>query len=249
MTASAIGSNAAIIAAAAARHRPADCGPASLRRQTRRWRWLFALAVGCAFAAQAEPPSALRAEYEVRRPDGKTKTLMFVRDEARIEYRLAGEPVRQWRRLGDGLSHRVIFPEDRRIVEYAPGDLRALGHMPEWTTIRSLIDPQLRTTLKPGRRGQAFDEASQRYAGERKGVPVELVWLQVSELPARYRQGRGRRAETLTLKRLERVPAATAFTDARGFRTLDYADLGDMERDAFARRFIEQGAVVTPHAH
>ena len=60
-------------------------------------------------------------------------------------------------------------------------------------------------------------------------------------MPARYRRQTAHGFSELTLRRLDRVPAAEAFTSTGGYRELDYADLGDMERDPFARQFIHQG--------
>ena len=71
---------------------------------------------------------------------------------------------------------------------------------------------------------------------------TELDWLQDTGLPARYRSGRGDARIELRLRSLQRLPASLAFTATGDFRVLDFADIGDMERDPFARRHIRMGA-------
>jgi hypothetical protein len=77
-----------------------------------------------------------------------------------------------------------------------------------------------------------------------RGVQAQLDWLEVADLPARYRSGNGRAAYVLELRALEQRPAILAFTATENLREIDYADIGDMELDPFARRYIREGAGV-----
>ncbi|QNP40229.1 hypothetical protein [Lysobacter solisilvae (ex Woo and Kim 2020)] len=186
------------------------------------------------------------AEYRVHDGQGD-RTLVLVRSDDRVEYRLAGEPVRVWENGADGLVHREVFVADGRIVSYTPGDLRALGRNPEWLSLSHLVDPALRAQLQAqgARKVSALRNArAQRYRGEVHGVPVQLDWLDAADLPAQYRSGKGRAAYRLELRTLEQRPASVAFTATDGLREIDYADIGDMELDPFARRYIRAGAGV-----
>lgn len=184
------------------------------------------------------------AEYRVHDGQGD-RTLVLVRSDERIEYRLAGEPVRVWENGADGLVHREVFVADGRIVSYAPGDLRALGRNPEWRQLSHLVDPALRAQLQE--RGTtkvsaAHDAQARRYRGNVHSVPVQLDWLDAADLPAHYRSGKRRAAYVLELRSLEQRPESLAFTATDGLREIDYADIGDMELDPFARRYIREGA-------
>jgi len=186
------------------------------------------------------------AEYRVHDGLGD-RTLVLVRSDERVEYRLAGEPVRIWEKGGDGVFHREVFIAEGRIVSYAPGDLRALGRSAEWAQLNHLVDPALREQLLEQRTTKvtaAHDARAQRYRGDAHGVPVQLDWLEDADLPSRFRSGKGRTAYVLELRSLERRPAEQAFTATDGLREIDYADIGDMELDPFARRYIRQGAGV-----
>lgn len=189
------------------------------------------------------------AEYRVHDGQGD-RTLVLVRNEDRVEYRLEGEPVRVWALAADGLSHREVFAADGRIVSYTPGDLRALGRDPDWASLSHLVDPALIGQL--AERGAvrvraARDAAAYRYRGQVRGVPTRLDWLDGPQLPAAYRSGRGKDAYALELRGLRQLPEAQAFTATAGLREIDYADIGDMELDPFARRYIRQGAGVAEH--
>jgi hypothetical protein len=119
------------------------------------------------------------------------------------------------------------------------------GRTPGWPQLSHLVDPDLRAQL--GQRGvakvrAAHDAQATHYRGEAHGVPVELVWLDAADLPATYRSGQGKAAFSLELRALRQVPVAQAFTVTEGLREIDYADIGDMELDPFARQYIRQGA-------
>jgi len=194
--------------------------------------------------SQAQIAQAWLAEYRVHDAQGD-RTLVLVRGDDRVEYRLAGEPVRVWEKVADGLVHREVFLDAGRVVSYAPGDLRALGRTPGWPQLSHLVDPDLRAQL--GERGvakvrAAHDAQATRYRGKAHGVPVELDWLDAADLPATYRSGQGKTLFAVELRSLRQVPVAQAFTVTEGLREIDYADIGDMELDPFARQYIREGA-------
>lgn len=194
-----------------------------------------------AMPATAQDGQAWLAEYTLRDAHGE-RTLVLACDADIVEYRLSGEPIRVWLRGSDGLAHREVFPADARVVEYAPGDLRAIGHTPDWARLRGLVDPGLREHLHAAGATRVAGVEAQRYRGEEGEAKVELDWLQDTGLPARYRSGRGDARIELRLRSLQRLPASLAFTATGDFRVLDFADIGDMERDSFARRHIRMGA-------
>jgi hypothetical protein len=211
---------------------------------------LCVLGAGPASAgSDAADASAWVAEYRVHDGEGD-RTLVLVRSDARVEYRLPGEPVRVWEHGADGLVHSEVFVADGRIVSYAPGDLRALGRNLQWPQLSHLVDPALRAQLQPlgtTRVSAAQGAMAQRYRGDVQGVPVQLHWLEAAGLPARYRSGKGRAAYMLELRALEQLPASQAFTATEGLREIDYADIGDMALDPFARHYTREDASTAGH--
>ena len=205
-----------------------------------RWGLLAVLSLaGPAWAGEV-PDAAWVAHYRLHDQQGD-HTLTVVRDDTRVEYRTPDEPVRVWEKVGDGLVHRQVFPTEGQVVVFAPGDLRASGRGGDWTTLSGLVDPALRGQLHAVGNSKVAGESATRYRGERKGTPIELTWLAAASLPAHFRSGQGKSRFEVTLVTLERHPSAEAFTSTANYRELDAADIGDMELDPFARRYILEG--------
>ena len=178
------------------------------------------------------------ADYRIRDARGE-RGLVMVRDDTRIEYRVANEPIRVWRQTADGVELRELYPAERRMVVYAPGDLRTLGKVPDWTQLSGLVDPALRAQLNAAGSAAVFAQPLTRYRGaDGQSTPIVLDWLADPGLPARYCigkhcGGRGRSDDAIRLQGLTRAPAEGAFTSLEGLLEIDHADLGDMELDTF----------------
>lgn len=180
------------------------------------------------------------ADYRIRDASGE-RGLVMVRSDTRIEYRVANEPARVWRRTPDGVELRELYPADRRMVVYAPGDLRTLDKVPDWAQLSGLVDPALRAQLAVAGNASAFAQPLARYRGaDAQGKHVELDWLPAPALPARYCTGkpdssRCSGGDAIHLQGLTQVPVDQAFTPLDGLLEIDHADFGDMEMDAFVR--------------
>ena len=214
----------------------------------RGWLLLLALIAGQGWAGDGrsdEPDSeaagneaAWVGDYRIRDGRGE-RELQLVRDGTRIEYRIADEPIRVWRQTPDGVELRELYPADRRMVVYAPGDLRTLDKVPDWAQLSGLVDPTLRARLVVASNASAFAQPLARYRGaDAQGKHVELDWLPAPGLPARYCTGKpdSRKCsgeDAIRLQGLIQIPAERAFTPLDGLLEVDHADLGDMELDAF----------------
>lgn len=215
------------------------------------WAGEDAASVASATGAAAPDAPALVAHYSVRDAQGQ-RDLTLVRAADRIEYRQQGEPVELWRQTPDGINRLELFAAEKRSVAWAPGDLRTVGRMPQWQQLASPINPQLRDKLKRDGTAKALGLSAERYRGESaEGKPIALEWLADEGLPAYYRTGPAKPKAgdagfyELTLVKLERLPAADAFTATDGYRETDYTDLGDMELDPFAANYLKRNG----HAH
>lgn len=201
--------------------------------------------------AVAADAQALVAEYTVRDARGE-RSLTLVHAVDRIEYRQPDEPVELWRQTPDGIARLELFAAEKRSIAWAPGDLRTTGRMPQWEQLASPINPQLRDKLQRDGSAKALGLSAERYRGESaEGQPIALEWLAAEGLPAYYRTGPAKPkagdagAYELKLVKLERVPAARAFTVTDGYSETDYADLGDMELDPFAAAYLKRNG----HGH
>jgi hypothetical protein len=190
--------------------------------------------------------SAWVGDYRIRDARGE-RELGLVRDGTRIEYRIAGEPIRVWRQTADGVELRELYPADRRMVVYAPGDLRTLDKVPDWALLSGLVDPALRARLTAAGNAAAFAQPLARYRGaDAQGNHIELDWLPAAGLAARYCTGKPNGSkcsggDVISLQGLKQVAAERAFTPLDGLLEVDHADLGDMEKDAFVGSLSHPG--------
>lgn len=192
---------------------------------------LLALLAGPAWAGDAWV-----ADYAIRDAKGE-RTLVLVRDDDTVEYRIAGEAPRIWRRLQDGVEMRELHAEEKRVITYSPGDLRTLGMPTEWELLAGIVEPGLRTRLSMQDGAKVFGQPSVRYTGaDAQGNKVILDWLAGAGLPVRYCVGGQCAAKQgIRLRSLKQVPADQAFSSDAGLLEIDQADLGDMEMDPVVR--------------
>lgn len=187
------------------------------------------------------------AEYQVAE-GALTKSLVVVRDDQQVEYRLAGEAPRLWRRTPDGIEMRELYPDERRMITYSPGDLRTLQMTPDWEELIGVVSPATRAELLPRGNRRQFGQKLTHYAGkDLQGNQVALDWLPEAGLPARLAlktEAAGKRSDLpprLALKSLVRRPSDAAFSPTDQLLEIDQADLGDMEMNPEVQRLGRHG--------
>ncbi len=88
---------------------------------------------GAAVSTDA-PPLAWIAEYRVEDARG-ARAMTLIRTDDVAEVRTEGAPIHIWRRLDDGIELREVDPVAGTMTVYAPGDLRAMQHVPTWSAL------------------------------------------------------------------------------------------------------------------
>lgn len=187
------------------------------------------------------------AEYQVAE-GAVTKSLVVVRDDQQVEYRLAGEAPRLWRKTPDGTEMRELYPDEGRMITYSPGDLRTLQMTPDWEELVGVVNPATRTELLPKSDTRRFGQKLTHYAGtDSQGNQVAVDWLPEAGLPARLAlksEGAGKRSDMparLALKSLVRRPSDAAFSPTDKLLEIDQADLGDMGMNPDVQRLGRHG--------
>lgn len=191
-------------------------------------------AVACHFTSHV----ALRGQQ----PQAQGWDWYWWRQPDRVETRDAGGNTGQiWEASKNGqVTYWRVFHKNKRVIEYTPGDLRALGQHPDWPTITKVIDPTLLTTkLQPVGKVEILGRQAQRYQGQVNGVEFEVWWLDREQVPALVRQVSEHREETLRLKAIYPLQESPwARSQIVDYVHLDYADLGDKESDPFVRSLL-----------
>lgn len=158
-----------------------------------------------------------------------------------------------WLRDGRTLFHTRLYHADRRGIEYRSEDLQLLGPTPEWMTLATLLDRRLLETLHEKGSGWRDDYPFRRYTGESGGFEWDITVRTDQMLPARIER-RSADGSVQTIELLAAFAADSAPwqpTDSTAYDIIDYADLGDYERDPFVMRIQaqESGGHMHGHAH
>lgn len=204
---------------------------------------LLALVVALATAGapgmqtEAVADSAWQATYRMHDRRGE-RQLVVICDADTIELRAAGEPVRVWQRLGDGVEHRVLIPKQHLEVAFAPGDVRALGRDPQWQDVRGIVPSRLVADVGSAAAAVA-GHLTRRHAGVEGASRYDITWIGDAGLPARYlRSDSSGETSRMDLVELRSVAGSTAFTSTDDLRRVDAPDLGDEQMDPALRAYV-----------
>lgn len=189
----------------------------------------------------AEAPPAIAARYEVT--NGKhSYNWYLLRNNNRIETandKQQRNEIWEWDEAL-GPTYQRFYHQEHKYIEYTPGQLKTQHIEPNRAQLASIIDPKILTQLHRAERKNILGRQAIHYRGKYQGKPIDLLWLEAEQIPARLRQG----GITLTLKELQPQPPAnwpqvTAKTEADYIR-VDGSDLGDMETDPFVAQVMAE---------
>ena len=213
------------------------------------------LAVAFAVNAQSEPETIpVAASYQSQvfiDADNRllsTKNWNLVRTARRIEVR-EGQTGAVWEKLNhDQISYTWLQHEQKMAVYYTPSDLKILDQQPQWTTLATLIEPELLAALELVDSDPAAAEPLRVYRGHFGNSDFLLEWDQALQLPVTIIEHSGASRLEMRLQQVissDQVPSS--FTDIDAYHDLDFADLGDNETDPVVR-FLTHGSAVE-HQH
>ncbi|MGH8615420.1 MAG: hypothetical protein ACREYF_26210 [Gammaproteobacteria bacterium] len=200
--------------------------------------------------ATAFPPLAalfetqVLAEGDQTTAQGQTPLCWYLwRDDQKVETRTIGGAFSEiWSRDSEGrISKEQVFPDDRAIVDYYPGDLAAMQKQLSWRHLQSLIDPHaLGKYLKEVSSYKARTGLVKVFRGSLGGVSTEVHWLAPISLPLLIqRRDQSRRIVTRLVETwaVDAAPVPRSNTDTlAGYRRVDFADFGDKEKDPLVRK-------------
>lgn len=220
---------------------------------------MLALCLSACTTTQTQPTRPLRvdlplpeiaAEFETRieRLDSSTGTheprhyrWRFYRSAKRIETHLlpdnSGE---SWTQLPDGnIAYQRLFHTQKQLIDYLPGDLKAIGSQPNWLRLATLINADDLENFVQQSSDTLLGRSVTHYTDGNRTNPVELAWLEPEQLPALLRrQGHG---QTVTTRLIAVYPLADApwvRPDSGEYQATDFADLGDKENNAFIKSIL-----------
>lgn len=175
----------------------------------------------------------------------------FWRSAGRIEMNI---PARQtgevWMQDGNTLFYQKLFHADRKIVEYQSADLDALNVPVQWRTNELMIDPQVLQQLQVEDEHWIDGHPALELSGTVDGIEYDVVWRVDLNLPQQLsKQDAAGNRETTRLLDAQLLSSSTAPPDSSQYEIIDYADLGDRERDPFVLKVQNQLPGGHAHAH
>lgn len=159
-----------------------------------------------------------------------------------------------WQRDDRGeLTLTRVFHQDRKLVQYTPGELRTEGRLQEWSALNSIIDPRQLTSLKQNGTVTILGKTASRYTGKFGEDRVEVLWLPKESLVAKLVRTKSNTTTILELKELRASSDAhwpqASLDKSEGYTYIDGSDLGDMEYDPFVQRLLEVDGGHDGHGH
>jgi hypothetical protein len=206
-----------------------------------------------------QPLPALAVEYEttvIASDDAdqvpQTYRWRFYRAVNRVEtHKLQDNSGEIWSRFADGsLSYQRVFHAQQEIIDYVPGDLKAIGISIDWLALSTLLEPGELENLVSDSREEFLGRPAVHYKNSDLDQPVEIIWLEQEQLPAliqRTEQGRTFISRIIAISALHQAPWLPP--DSSDYRLTDFADLGDKENDVFINQILPKLKGSHSHVH
>jgi len=140
-----------------------------------------------------------------------------------------------WTKSADGkIAYERVFHDQKQVIEYTPGDLNAIGAVPDWSAVATLLNLSMTAGLIEDGREQVLDRPASHYQSNNEGIPLEVIWLDREQLPALIK--RNDHGHTITTRVIGIYPLAASpwpYQRSTNYRYTDFADIGDKESDPF----------------
>lgn len=159
----------------------------------------------------------------------------FYRTAQRIETHIVHDQTGEiWLRSKEGnISYQRVFHKEQHVVDYLPGDLKAIGASPDWMAIATLIDANWVSSLISDGQTISFEQPAIHYTHSITENPVEVLWLEQAKLPAMIQKNKN--GHLLITRLLALYPwqhSPWLAPDSSNYLCIDFSDLGDKENDA-----------------
>ena len=206
-----------------------------------------------------QPLPALAVEYETTVIDSEdrdqtpqTYRWRFYRAANRIETQnLQDNSGEIWLRFANGsLNYQRVFHAQKEIIDYVPGDLKALGVKIDWPALSTLLEPGEIESLVSDSQQEFLGRPAVHYNNNDLNKSVEILWLEQEQLPAliqRTEQGHTFISRIIAIQALHQSTWTPPHSS--DYRLTDFADLGDKENDVFIKQILPKLKGSHGHVH
>jgi hypothetical protein len=195
------------------------------------------------------PPLAAEFVTTISGDNPAVNSARIVRTASAVEWiYLASNTSELWTKTSNDLwFYSKIFHTDHQVIEYSPVDINLLGIYQQWQHLA--INPDiLRAATNTKTAADFRGWQGVIYSGELDGISYEVLWLPQLSIAARVIAKQGKQKTVTEIHALYvNQQAPFSFSDITHYRTIEYTDLGDMERDPFVMKI--QHELLDHHGH
>lgn len=147
-----------------------------------------------------------------------------------------------WAKSADGtVTYQRLFHDQQQVIDYLPGDLKAIGTEPDWSAIATLLNPAMIAPMLADGHEDILGHPAIQYRSNDPDNPLEITWLEHEQLPAMIKR---KEHGHIVITRLTAIyPLAQSpwtYQRSSDYRYTDFADIGDKENDPFIKSILHK---------
>lgn len=174
----------------------------------------------------------------------------FWRSADRVETRnLQDNNGEVWTKSADGnVAYERVFHDQKQVIEYMPGDLKAIGPEPNWLAVSTLLNQAMIAPMLADGREDILGRPAIHYQSNDPDVQLEITWLEHEQIPAMIKHTEhGRTMITRITAIYPLAQSPWLYQRSADYRYTDFADIGDKENDPFIKSILHK--IKGGHSH
>ena len=152
-----------------------------------------------------------------------------------------------WTWENGSVNYRFLMHAEKKVIEYSPVDLKMLNiaaDSSKWQKVSNLVlqkdlASMKKTALKKTYNGLALN----RYDGKIEGVNADIIWIEQLQIPLQMTYSYPKHKTTINLLDANATSATKSATSEQmlnSYERIDFADIGDMEHSASAKKWLSK---------
>ena len=200
--------------------------------------------------AALKPISAQFETIECAEPCKKPKlsTWWMWRNPTQVELKKVDAQTSElWTWENGSANYQFLMHDEKKVIEYSTVDLKMLNiavDSNKWEKISNLVlQKDLASMKKTSLKKQYHGLGLSQYNGHIDGINAEIVWIEFLQIPLQIVYFYPKHKTTINLLVVNTnstTAVATSVQTLNSYERIDYADIGDMEHSALAKKWLSK---------
>ena len=149
-----------------------------------------------------------------------------------------------WTWDNDQINYQFLMHDEKKIIEYSVVDLKMLNMMTDstkWQEVSNLVLQKNLTSMKKSSLKKQYKGlALAQYNGKIEGIKTQIVWIDSLQIPLQitYIYPKHKTIVNLLDVNTSTITSLLSEHALNSYQRIDYADIGDMEHSAFAKKWL-----------